>query len=49
VTPYAIRDVQSGNGYLFTATAVSPEHIESGFSNATLATILKQWASILEA
>jgi hypothetical protein len=38
-TSYTDWDVQSGNSYLFAVTAVSAQNVESGFSNATLATI----------
>jgi hypothetical protein len=36
---YTDWGVQSGNSYLFAVTAVSAQNAESGFSNATLATI----------
>jgi hypothetical protein len=38
-TSYTDWDVQGGNSYLFAVTAVSSQNVESGFSNATLATI----------
>jgi hypothetical protein len=38
-TSYTDWGVQSGNSYLFAVTAVSMQNVESGFSNATLATI----------
>jgi len=38
-TSYTDWDVQSGQSYLFAVTSVSPGNLESGFSNATQATI----------